>query len=109
MSRKKSTSQSSSSAAQMDITDVIGKPLYSVRDIKSGSYGSPFMAHTDGAACRMIVSSMDDPKSMLNKFASDFELWRVGHFDEDAGHLSEDKNFVCQVNSLKEAANEAKS
>lgn len=107
-SGKSPTTQNNSQAFHEQL-DIQGKPLYSVRDLKSGSFGAPFAAPTDGSACRMIVSSMEDPKSMLSKFASDFELYRVGYFNEDNGAIEASMSFVCQILSLKEAANEAKS
>lgn len=79
--------------------------LFTVKDIKSSSFGAPFQSVSSGSACRVVAMSMDDKNSLLSRFPSDFEVWEVGEFDETTGLLTSSLHFVAQVAALKEVTN----
>ena len=64
------------------------KTLYSVYDIKAVFYGMPFEAKSDGDAARMFSGACKDQSSMLGQYPSDFQLFKVGSFDDHAGQMS---------------------
>lgn len=62
--------------------------LYSIRDNKVG-YMQPVIRQNDAAAIRDFVAtiSLSGSDSMLNLCPSDFDLYFVGYFDDEAGEL----------------------
>jgi len=61
--------------------------LYSILDLKSGEYDSPFRSLNDTDAMRGIVLGLRSGKPMFARFPADFALYFVGHFDTESGAL----------------------
>lgn len=61
--------------------------LYSVYDRAAGIYNAPFMAHSDRDAIRSFTLAMQNAPADTPQATSpgDFELFCVGHFDQQAG------------------------
>lgn len=62
--------------------------FYSLYDTKVATFGNPFCALSDGAACRMVIDAAGDPNTMLHKHPADFILYFLGTFDEDTGEVA---------------------
>lgn len=60
---------------------------YSIYDSKSGAFGAPFFMQATGLAIRAFTDLVNDSKSTLFKYPSDFDLYHVGHFDDSEGKL----------------------
>lgn len=58
---------------------------YSIRDIKAGAYNPPFFKHTDGEAQRDMTTAVNDPKTQVNMYPEDFQLFHVGKYDDQTG------------------------
>lgn len=59
--------------------------IFSVRDTRLGIYMQPiFMQHV-GQVVRSWEEMVNDPKTTLCKHPSDYSLYELGEFDEDAG------------------------
>jgi hypothetical protein len=80
------------------------KNMYSIYDRKSNSYAAPFIELTDGTAIRAIQDVMNNNANhQFVRYADDFQLVRVGMFDEDAGILIDDlRGEVIELNQLKD-------
>lgn len=81
------------------------KILYSILDLKAGSYSPLFPADNDGVAQRMLIQTLTAPgaeRTNLRQFPSDFDLRRVGSFDEFTGELLaiQFPVSVCSVSSV---------
>lgn len=62
--------------------------LYSVRDIRAKIFGPILQTRSMAEVCRGIMNNMDEnPKSNLAKFPGDFDLYRVGTFDDVTGEV----------------------
>lgn len=64
--------------------------LFSVLDLKSGVFLSPFVSRSEVDAKRQIAASLLDPQikqTPVGQNPSDFALYRVGAFDDEAGTL----------------------
>lgn len=59
--------------------------MYSVYDTKSKTWQNPFYAINDAIAERMIGDAVDDPQTLLSKHPSDFQMYKVGEFDDQEG------------------------
>lgn len=61
---------------------------YSIYDRKALTYNPPFYAPTDGAACRIVADSANDPNSSLGRHPNDFVLFLVGEYDDQKGLMT---------------------
>lgn len=72
--------------------------VYSIYDKKVAAYGQPFFAANDGAAIRMVTLASQDRNSLLGTFPADYQLEKIGSWDESQGLLSGSKpGVVAQV------------
>lgn len=60
---------------------------YSLFDKKTGSYGPPVWAKHVEEVFRSLRLTLEDPKSQYSRFASDYSVYRVGHFEQDTGSM----------------------
>lgn len=78
------------------------KTLYSVYDRKSQIYSAPFIEVNDGTAIRAIQDTITNNQSHpFARHGEDFELVRVGSFNElDGGVSEEPQGTVIEVAQL---------
>lgn len=71
--------------------------IYAVRDVKSG-YGSLLLEQNDAVAMRNFYNAFVDPKSVLHNNRKDFDLLRIGEFDNETGQIivQEVKDVVAE-------------
>lgn len=69
--------------------------VYSIRDIKAGTYGTPFFQPQDGVAVRSFIDLSMNADSVVGKHPEDFELWCIGEYDGDIGLLQPYQDNVC--------------
>jgi hypothetical protein len=67
----------------------VKKFAYTVFDKKVKTYGTPFFASADAIALRSFHRFAIDPSSDASVFPSDFDLYRIGVFDEDTGIIKD--------------------
>jgi hypothetical protein len=74
---------------------------YSIRDNKLSTFKPPFCADSDVSAKRFIIISLKTNPE-LQQFAGDFDLYRVGIFDDATGQSSSSvPEMVDSVENLK--------
>ncbi|AXH75153.1 MAG: nonstructural protein [Microviridae sp.] len=78
--------------------------VFSILDVKTGAFGSPFFAFNVSVAQRNVAAAVRDGESMLSKFPGDFQLFQIGSFDDGSGLLEPmvPPLAVCNVASLRE-------
>lgn len=59
--------------------------MFSIRDIKAGTYGQPFALSNRNVAMRTFSTWVSNPESFFSKFPHDFELFELGSFDQLTG------------------------
>lgn len=62
--------------------------IYTVLDVKAGSYMLPFPMQNDGLAVRAMQDLTNDPDHVFCKHANDFFLYKVGTWDDQDGNIS---------------------
>lgn len=62
--------------------------VYSVYDEKALVYGFPTCFSTDGLALRSFSDLVSNPNSNVNKYPSDFKLYRIGEFNDASGEMT---------------------
>lgn len=67
----------------------MNKPMYAVRDSAMDAFHAPFFAPSNGVAMRSFRDEVvrKDGSSMMQAHPEDFELYIVGHYEEDTGVL----------------------
>lgn len=61
---------------------------YSMKDTKSGTFGIPFFKINDNLAQRDFITLMKQADGVMKQFPADFELWKVGTFDDQVGVMN---------------------
>lgn len=61
--------------------------MFSVRDQKAQIFNPPFYAHTPGEAERNFTRLAKDPQSTINQFPEDYDLYEIGSYDDQTGHV----------------------
>lgn len=61
--------------------------VYSFYDNKAKFYGKPMFFRNDGEATRSWEGAANDEKSTISAHPSDFELFRIGEFDDQTGSI----------------------
>lgn len=59
--------------------------MYSVRDAKADVFNTPFFNQTHGEAERNFKKLVNDPKSTVNQFPDDFDLYYLGEYNDNKG------------------------
>lgn len=62
------------------------KSIYAIRDLKT-NYGNPVCDINDEAAKRGFMMAVEYGQNELSKMPQDFELVKIGIFDEDTGEI----------------------
>lgn len=60
---------------------------YSLFDKKTGAYAAPVWAKHPEEIFRSLKNELENPKSHLARFAADYAVYRVGHFEQDTGAM----------------------
>lgn len=71
--------------------------LYSMKDTKMGKFAMPFVAPNDEIAKRTLASTIKQGGSTISEFPEDFQLFRLGNYDEDTGDLTTDNEFIANA------------
>lgn len=61
--------------------------MYSIRDSKAEVFNLPFYKKTPGEAQRDFETLVNDGKSTVNQYPSDFDLYEIGHYDDNTGKV----------------------
>jgi len=63
------------------------KNIYSIKDIKTGTYGNLIVVPHLAVIQRDISTVLQDPNSNLSMYPADYELFQLGTYDEETGHI----------------------
>lgn len=61
---------------------------FCIYDSKAEAYLPPFFMKSKGEAIRAVISTVNDPQSNFHKYAEDFVLFELGHWQEDNATFS---------------------
>lgn len=64
------------------------RKVYAIRDSKAEVYNTPFFQNTHGEAERSFSRLVEDPKSMIQQFPDDYDLYWIGEYDDLLGTLT---------------------
>lgn len=65
--------------------------VYSIRDAATEAFSPPIIVRAQGEAIRMFVDEAQNPDSRIKKHPQDFDLYKVGEWDDQTGELSGQK------------------
>ena len=85
------------SCQQQQKEKIMIKNIYSVYDLKAGNCLGIFEQPNDLVAIRDFsqVCANKDEKNMINKFAEDYQLIRLGKYNTITGEIEADKQIVA--------------
>lgn len=76
------------------------KGLYAIKDTKT-TFWSPFLHHNDLSATREFSSMVNSGNDLVANNVQDFELWKLGEYDDVTGVIISKVEFVCNGASVK--------
>lgn len=79
---------------------------YSILDLVTGTYSQPFSAVNQQDAIRMVASTVMDKTSNLRVHHADYQLFKVGDFDDQSGTFIPDHKLVIKVSQVVMAMQE---
>lgn len=82
--------------------------LYSVKDVKSGIFASPFVSENEETASRALTTTlMTQSDSLLKLYPDDYILYEIGYFDNETGWIehSELKRIVSCAEIISQQVN----
>lgn len=68
--------------------------MYVVRDAAADNYLAPFMAVNDAVAVRQFAAAFMDHAGIMANNPGDFDLYRIGHFNQSVGELTPEDRIV---------------
>lgn len=61
---------------------------FSILDAKTGYFNVPYFSPTVASGRRAFQEVCRDENSLVHKYPDDFQLWHIGEFDDNDGHLT---------------------
>lgn len=61
--------------------------IYSVHDVKAGTFATPFFVPTEGLARRAFVDLCRDTRTTISQHPEDFALFYLGEFIQESGEV----------------------
>lgn len=80
--------------------------LFAVKDIKTNTFNRPFPEANRVNAIRGLSIVVNDKQTQIAHFPQDFELFEVGTFDDETGHINTKVEFVASAYSLQQLGKE---
>lgn len=71
--------------------------VYSVYDLKAKAFLSPFFLPQDAMAVRALIDAVSDPTHQFAKHPEDYQLFKLGSFDDALGVLTAGKQHELLV------------
>lgn len=75
--------------------------IFAVYDVKAAAYLAPFTFMENGQAIRAFTDTVNDVSTMMSKHAGDFDLFRLGYFDDSSGEFTNDREFLIGGAAVK--------
>lgn len=73
--------------------------LYALKDMKVG-YMSIIQEANDECAKRSFLNLLtDSTPNIVNRNPGDYEMWRIGTYDNESGEVVSDLHFVANANT----------
>lgn len=70
--------------------------LYSIKDTKN-KFMRPFEEVNDDMAIRTLKAIANDKNTQIGMFPEDFELWKIGNFEEETAILTSEICFLSRA------------
>ena len=80
--------------------------IYALKDKKACCFLPQIMFYENDEVAKrglyeMYKTACDkSPHSPLASYPADFELYRIGYFDNSSGEIDTDVNFICSANAF---------
>lgn len=74
--------------------------LYAIKDTKT-VFWKPFTHHNDLSAQREFANLVNSNNELVASNVNDFELWKLGAYDDVTGTIVSKVEFVCNGISVK--------
>lgn len=66
----------------------MSKSVVAIRDLKASAFLYPHFEVSDGVSVRSFGDSVNDERSLISQHPQDYQLFKVGEFDERTGLIT---------------------
>jgi len=81
--------------------------IYSIFDFKAQTFSAPMFFINDDVAVRSLIQAVRDETSYLSKAPADYELFRLGTWDDNTGEIKPESNMVARCVDLQAVSTKA--
>lgn len=74
--------------------------MYATYDRKAAVYLAPFFVQHEPEALRAFTEAVVSSDTPLSQYPADFDLFRIGNFELETGHLDVEPHPVPVINGL---------
>jgi len=77
--------------------------IVALKDRAADLFGKPFYVRTAAEAVRSLTDEANNKESAINRHPEDYDLFELGHFDEDTGRIDQDvshPNLIVRAQDL---------
>ncbi|QXP08213.1 MAG: nonstructural protein [Arizlama microvirus] len=80
--------------------------LYAIHDKRAETYYNVMAMPTDAHAVRSFTQEVnrEAPENMLNQYPDDFQIVKVGTFDEETGEITPEHTMLMEASAAKRPA-----
>nr|QJB19470.1 MAG: nonstructural protein [Microvirus sp.]QJB19697.1 MAG: nonstructural protein [Microvirus sp.] len=78
------------------------KVLVALYDRATEAHAPIMTVHTKGEAIRSFRQAVNDKQTPINANPTDYELWQVGTYDDEAGTITPHKELIARAEDHKE-------
>lgn len=78
------------------------KLLVALYDRATEAYAPVMTVHTRAEAIRSFRNEVNNPQSPLNQHPTDYELYKLGEYDEQTGHITANSELLARAEDHKE-------
>lgn len=68
--------------------------IYAVKDIKAGKFMNIWLETNDHSRERAYDTIRKDTSTIIGQYPTDFELWRLGEYDDKTGEIIPGIEFI---------------
>lgn len=74
--------------------------VYSMYDLNAEYYMQPFFLRSDNEALRAFQVATEDDQSFISKFPNQFDLYKIGKFDDSTGCIEYEHTWLANGNNF---------
>ena len=77
--------------------------IFSIKDVKLDAFSSPFSSQGEVQAKRTFHELVEDDKTRIHRYPSDFALYKLGTMNDSSGEMISKVKYLCSANTVRDS------